>query len=549
MSGVVMIVDDSLTVRMDLLEAFEAAEIPAIGCDSLAAARTALAAQPVTLAILDAQLPDGNGVELMEEIRATPGSEHMPILMLSTEAEVRSRIRGLALGSNDYIGKPYDRDYVVARACELLGVAAGAARRATVLIIDDSLTFREELRSSLEGKGYEVLAAESGEEGLKSAAAHRPAAIIVDGVLPGIDGATVVRKLRLDAALRKIPCLMLTGSTLNRSAELHALDAGADAFIRKEESMDLVLARLAAALRASPEAAPTSASLMSPKRILAVDDSATFLDALADTLNGERYDVISARSGEEALDLLAVQAVDCILLDRSMPGLDGNEVCRRVKASAATRDIPLIMLTAEESHDAMLESLGSGADDYVLKSSEGEVLKARVRAQLRRKQIEDESRQVRLKLMATELQATEARAQKELAETRAAHSDELARKNRDLEAANKELEAFSYSVSHDLRAPLRAVHGYSQILEEDYAASMDDEARRLLGEVRGAATRMDNLIDDLLAFSRASRQPLQTVLVDMRHLVREVLSEVATSYPNATIEALDLPEASGTPAL
>ncbi|MGH8663041.1 MAG: sensor histidine kinase, partial [Burkholderiales bacterium] len=107
----------------------------------------------------------------------------------------------------------------------------------------------------------------------------------------------------------------------------------------------------------------------------------------------------------------------------------------------------------------------------------------------------------------------------------------------------------SYSVSHDLRAPLRAVHGYSQILEEDYAASMDVEARRLLGEVRGAATRMDNLIDDLLAFSRASRQPLQTVLVNMRRLVREVLSEVATGYPSATIEVLDLPEASGTPAL
>src|SRR5690606_31204614 len=111
----------------------------------------------------------------------------------------------------------------------------------------------------------------------------------------------------------------------------------------------LVLARLAAALRASPEAAPTSASLMSPKKIMAVDDSPTYLDVLANTLNGEGYDVISARSGEEALELLSAQPVDCILLDRAMPGLDGNAVCRRVKASAATRDIPLIMLTGEES--------------------------------------------------------------------------------------------------------------------------------------------------------------------------------------------------------
>ena len=117
-----------------------------------------------------------------------------------------------------------------------------------------------------------------------------------------------------------------------------------------------------------------------PKTILAVDDSPTYLQELADALRGEGYDVILARSGEAAIELLAVQAVDCILLDLMMPGLSGEETCRRIKSVQIVRDVPLIMLTAVEDRNAMIQGLSAGADDYISKSSEFEVLKARVRA-------------------------------------------------------------------------------------------------------------------------------------------------------------------------
>ncbi len=98
-----------------------------------------------------------------------------------------------------------------------------------------------------------------------------------------------------------------------------------------------------------------------------------------------------------------------------------------------------------------------------------------------------------------------------------------------LEAANKELEAFSYSVSHDLRTPLRAIDGFSRILIDDYTDKLDDEGRRLLGVVRDNTARMGQLIDDILKFSRTGRVELNFSQTDMSHLVRDVFDELRSA--------------------
>src|ERR1017187_4653451 len=98
-----------------------------------------------------------------------------------------------------------------------------------------------------------------------------------------------------------------------------------------------------------------------------------------------------------------------------------------------------------------------------------------------------------------------------------------------LEAANKELEAFSYSVSHDLRAPLRAVDGFAGILAEDYAGRLDEEGQRVVGVIRHEATRMGQFIDDLLSFSRVGRGPMRSEEIDLTSLARTVFEECASS--------------------
>ncbi|HZP41991.1 MAG TPA: response regulator [Candidatus Binatia bacterium] len=535
MSTPVLIIDDSLTVRMDLAACLTSAGFAPTTCATAAAARAALERTAFALVVLDVLLPDADGIELLASLKRDPATASVPVMLLSAEAEVRDRIRGLRTGADEYVGKPYDPSYVVARARELVrrGTPATAETRSdavpTVLVIDDSATFREHLRSTLEAAGYAVTTASTGEEGLRLAAAVRPAAVVVDGMLPGVDGATVVRRLRLDAALRRTPCLLLTASD-DREDELRAFESGADAFVRKGEDAGVVLARLAAVLRSTGGSADADAgpSVLGPKKILAVDDSPTYLEALASQVRGEGYDVILARSGEEALNLIAVEPVDCILLDLVMPGLTGQETCRRIKSMPAARDVPLIVLTALEEQSAMIESINAGADDYITKSEDFEVLKARLRAQLRRKQLEDEHRRIREELLRKEMEAAEGRAARELAETRA-------RLLADVQQKNEQLEAFSYSVSHDLRAPLRAIDGYARILLEDHADRLDAEGRRVLDVVCETARRMGKLIDDLLAFSHVGRAELEKRPVDMAALARAVVAELQGEEPGRAV--------------
>lgn len=115
-------------------------------------------------------------------------------------------------------------------------------------------------------------------------------------------------------------------------------------------------------------------------------------------------------------------------------------------------------------------------------------------------------------------------------------NEDLKQRTVQLETLNKELESFSYSVSHDLRAPLRAIDGFSNILFEDYQDRLDDEGRRLFGVVRENAKKMGQLIDDILSFSRMGRNEMAVQAIDMEQLVKEVYQELAAFVPERKIQ-------------
>lgn len=121
----------------------------------------------------------------------------------------------------------------------------------------------------------------------------------------------------------------------------------------------------------------------------------------------------------------------------------------------------------------------------------------------------------------------------------------VAERTLELKNTNKELEAFSYSVSHDLRAPLRAIDGFSRIFIEDYADKIDNEGRRILDVIRRNAQNMGQLIDDLLAFSRLGRKQIEPTVIDMNELARDVCAQLESSYDTKNLKIGPLPEATG----
>jgi light-regulated signal transduction histidine kinase (bacteriophytochrome) len=142
-------------------------------------------------------------------------------------------------------------------------------------------------------------------------------------------------------------------------------------------------------------------------------------------------------------------------------------------------------------------------------------------------------------------------AERALQEFNAELERRVSERTAELAAANQELEAFSYSVSHDLRAPLRAIDGFVRIIEEDHAAVLPSEARECLTVISSNARRMGQLIDDLLHLARLGRKPLVRIDVDMTELAHALAFETRTSQPDRRIhfEIGDLPPADAEPAL
>ena len=526
----ILIVDDSPAVRMDLADILETAGFHVHACGTATEARIALRTYSFALALVGVRLPDGDGLALVEQIRREHVLSELPVLMLADWIDFRDTT---LVEPRDFVGKPHDRSRVLSRVRDLLGAPP---TRDLILIVDPNAAFRGELADALVHAGFTTASAANGVEGLQLAANVRPTAIIVDAVMPDIDGASVIRRIRLEPALRTTPCLLLTSSQV-KETEVRAFEAGADGYVKKDD-LDVILARLRALLRSSNMQPIEPASALAPKRILTVDDDPDYLDLLAGRLRKRGYDVMRAPSGEDAIDLLEKQPVDCILLDRSMAGIGGLATCHKLKESTSTRHTPVIILTATEQREAVIESLAAGADDFVSKASGFDVLSARVQAQLRRKQIEDEQRRVREQLLRSELEASEARAAQEIAEARAHMADELTRANIELAQTNRELEAFSYSVSHDLRAPLRTISAFTRALAEDLQDQLGDKALDHIRRVLAAAGRMSELIEALLELGRIHRAPLGRYRVDLSTIATTVAEELARREPERVVECV-----------
>jgi two-component system NtrC family sensor kinase len=424
-----------------------------------------------------------------------------------------------------------------------------------IILVEDSPTQAVKLCGLLEAEGFAVTSCSSAEEGLREIGKNQPDLLVVDYYLPGLRGDELCRRIRMDLTARQIPILMFTVDD-TQAMELRGLDSGADDYVSKSADPDVLIARIRGLLRKGKESQAILGAAQPHMRdvwMLAVDDSPTYLDKIALELEKDGYKCERAASGEECLRKLAAKPFDCVILDLIMPKMDGIAVCHRISEMRRSMPNPLavLMLTAQENKEDLTRALEAGADDFVGKSSDMTVLKGRIRALLRRNFYLEENRKIIEELKAKEIEVVRAKIEKEAAQAQAALAQQLEVTNRELEAANKELEAFSYSVSHDLRAPLRHMDGFADMLQKHAAATLDEKSQRYLKTISESAKEMGVLIDDLLTFSRVGRMELHQSMVNLDQLVKGVLDDLRhdTQGRNIAWTIGPLPAVHGDPAM
>ncbi len=232
-------------------------------------------------------------------------------------------------------------------------------------------------------------------------------------------------------------------------------------------------------------------------RILIVDDDPAQVRGLANTLGDQGYETTSCTQGAVAIAALNERKYELLLADMNMPGMDGLTLLHA--AQQIDCDLVGVIMTGEGTIATAVEAMKTGALDYILKPFKLSAILPVL------------SRGLAVRKLRLEVAELERRARERTVE---------------LDAANKELEAFAYSVSHDLRSPLTAIIGCIDLLIGSYSAALPHKAQELLNETVKSALRMTQLIDGLLRLSCPGREPLSKQQVDVVALVRGVLEEL-----------------------
>lgn len=265
----------------------------------------------------------------------------------------------------------------------------------SILLVEDSEIRRDRLSRRLERRGCEVHVAINGLEAIEAAGRLQPDVVLMDLSVPELDGMEVTRRLRGQASTAHLPIIALTAHSLVTDRE-EALAAGCNDVDTKPVDVNRLLEKIGRCLSTVADGPPDRRS-GSPASthdglLLVVDDDAHHRVMLSRGLERRGYLVLQAASGPEALAVLALEAVELVLLDVRMPGVDGLQVLRQIRADHTPSQLPVVMATSRDRSEHIAEALEAGANDYVTKPVDFTVALARVRTQLKASRAERELR-------------------------------------------------------------------------------------------------------------------------------------------------------------
>lgn len=281
---------------------------------------------------------------------------------------------------------------------------------ARVLVVDDILPNVKLLEAKLSSEYYDVITATSGEEALQKVDEESPDIILLDVMMPGMDGFEICRTIKGNPAIAHIPVVMVTALTENDD-RVRGLEAGADDFLSKPVNDTALMARVRSLVRLKMaidewRARETTASQLGvvedqgsvmdqpveEATILVVEDQEFESDKIEETLEHDRDTVITVDSGMKAMEQSAEKEFDLIIVSLDLKEEDGLRLCSHLRSNDKTRSVPILMIGNEEGMDRIAHGLEIGAHDYIMRPVDRNELLARVRTQIRRKRFQDRLR-------------------------------------------------------------------------------------------------------------------------------------------------------------
>ena len=303
--------------------------------------------------LLDLHLPKLDGWGVLARLKGDAVTANIPVIILSVEEQ---RARGFSFGACDYLVKPVEPDMLISVVKKSIRPEAG-----DVLVVDDDPATRELVSRSLRRVGFTTVEAANGEEALLRARVVSPAMVVLDLLMPGIDGFEVLRTLRAEG--NQVPILVLTGKTLS-AAEQRTLEDGVSHVLAKGgvaiDELVQQAKRLVSSKRSIEKLLP---------RILYVEDSPQNRDIVRRYLSHD-FEILEAEDGEVGVERAIREIPDLILMDLSLPRIDGWEATRRIKASPGVAHVPIVAVTAHAGQEERTKAREAGCVEYVTKPVE-----------------------------------------------------------------------------------------------------------------------------------------------------------------------------------
>lgn len=282
----------------------------------------------------------------------------------------------------------------------------------SLLVVDDDENNRDILSRRLEKEGYTVATASNGHDAIKMLRFERFDLVLLDVMMPGLDGYEVLLRIKADSNALDTPVIMIS-AIKEKDSVIKCLNLGASDYLLKPYNMSIVKSRVWRCLGTwrGINNERNWQQIMQNSNVLIVEDDELNRDLLQRRVKQNGYQTSCAKNGREALDVLENGKFDLILLDLMMPGIGGIEVLKRMKSDKKYPQIPVIMVSALDDPVSIATCMENGATDYITKPFNAVLLRTRIESVLKERQLQDSENTQKQKLEELSLEGEQIRDQ------------------------------------------------------------------------------------------------------------------------------------------